>query len=124
MKMCGKGSIVMVAIAATGIAALSISTVLPIKEAGAKEKSEIEEQDFKICQSFSFITDDYKDTVIHVVADTSCQDMKELYMKIQDFQTAMNGESDRLTINLYNSTEDISSNICAGTKVYYSDEME
>lgn len=123
MKTCRKIGSVMAAMAAAGIAVGAISFGLPVREADGKV-GEAAEQDFEICQSFNFTTGDYRDTIIHVVADTSCQDVKELYGKIQDFQTAMNGESDRLTINLYNSPEDISNNICAGTKVYYRGETE
>ncbi len=122
--MCGKASMIVAAMAAAGIGVLSMNTALPVREASAGAADEIAEQDFMICQSYNFTTGDYRDTILNVVADTSRQDIKELYGKIQDFQTAMNGESDRLTINLYNSTEDMNSNLCAGTKVYYREETE
>lgn len=124
LKMRRKGIMVTAAVAATCIGVLSMKSALSAREAGTGEGNEAGEQDFKICQSFNFTTGDYKDTVVNVVADTSAQDVKELYKRIQDFQTSMNGESDRLTINLYNSTEDMSGNICAGTKVYYREEAE
>lgn len=80
-----------------------------------------QEQRFDIFQSYSFTSGDYKDTTIMAIINDGDYDTDTMFEEIKDFHNTLNGESDELTIRLYNSRNDCKSGNCIGNKTYYKE---
>ena len=76
---------------------------------------------FDICQGYSFVSGGYDDTSIHVIVNSEEYDIESMVDEVRNFHNTLNGEADKLEINLYNSRNDWKSGACKGSKVYYKD---
>ena len=70
-----------------------------------KKKSYIPEE-FSIHQSFIMGTDDYKDTRLKVIVKVQDYDLDDMYNKIIAHHKKLNGMSNELHIELFNSMDD------------------
>lgn len=91
---------------------LSMLFFLPAKD----QKKDLRE--FKVYQSMSFVGGGYDRTLLRVIVSLESYDMEEMFIKIKEFHDNMNGESDELTIYLYNSKLDLQQSNCVGMKMF------
>lgn len=68
---------------------------------------DLKEKDFQIYQSDIFSNRDFKRTYLKVIVYDVVDDIEILYLEIKSFHERMNGLSDELIIELYDSKESL-----------------
>lgn len=81
------------------------------------------QRDFIIYHSFIHQGGDYKDTMLKVIVNVEDYDMPEMFERVKEFHDKMNGESNKLTIELYDGKENFENYNMSGTKTYYNDKI-
>lgn len=76
-------------------------------------------REFIIYQSYSFVGGGYDDTYLYVIVNVKNYDVEDMFLKIRDFHNMMNGESDKLTINLYDGKRNFDNSNMSAYKVYF-----
>lgn len=84
------------------------------------DKPQHSKQDFELFQSFSSSGKNYHDTVLKVIIYRD-NNIQELFDEIRDFHTTMNGMPDELTIQLYESKEDLLNGNAIAEMTFYSE---
>lgn len=78
--------------------------------------SNYDKPDFEIFQSFISSSPNCRETDLKVIVNRDSYDLSELFLEIREFHTKMNGTSNKLTIELFNSKDDLlNGNVIAET---------
>lgn len=82
------------------------------------------QQEFLVYQSYSHVGGGYDDTQLFVIVYVKNYDAEQMCLKVRDSHDLINGASDKLTINLYNSKKDFINHKKAYIKVFYKENEQ
>lgn len=88
--------------------------------AGISYGRQNEPREFEIFHSFKFGSSNRVDTDLDVIMNVEDYDVDEMMIKVKKEQERINGKSDTLTIELYNSVEDWENCKCVGKAKFWN----
>lgn len=88
--------------------------------AGISHGRQNKPREFEILHSFKFSSSNRVDTDLDVIVNVEDYDIDEMMIKVKKEQERINGKSDTLTIELYNSIEDWENCKCAGKAKFWN----